>query len=179
MYPVCLEKEPRREQRARQRRGNHQERTVHERARRRWPVHVQDLSYRTTSTRVVQSYSAGQCDEDRRGGVERVSVHEDALPVSVHRTVHSRNRDMLSERLRHPREHLQPQAARNRSACHRFVLAENDANTILVRLEYLDIVQSQPLPEVPTENPAVFHSDKTGSCYRLPVRLTVSLSLDI
>jgi hypothetical protein len=29
-------------------------------------------------------------------------------------------------------------------------------------LEFLDIVQSQPLPDIPSENPALFRSDKTG-----------------
>jgi len=30
-------------------------------------------------------------------------------------------------------------------------------------LEYLNIVQSKPLADIPGENPALFHSDKTGS----------------
>ena len=28
--------------------------------------------------------------------------------------------------------------------------------------EFLDIVQSQPLADIPSENPALFHSEKTG-----------------
>ncbi len=33
---------------------------------------------------------------------------------------------------------------------------------IFFDLEFLDIVQSQPLPDLSEENPALFHSDKTG-----------------
>ena len=29
-------------------------------------------------------------------------------------------------------------------------------------LEFLDIVQSHPIADIPTENPAIFHSEKTG-----------------
>jgi len=32
----------------------------------------------------------------------------------------------------------------------------------LIILEFLDIVQSQPLPDIPAENPALFSSEKTG-----------------
>lgn len=41
-------------------------------------------------------------------------------------------------------------------------ISENDQFP-LYSLEFLDIVQSQPLPDIPSENPALFHSNKTGS----------------
>lgn len=38
-----------------------------------------------------------------------------------------------------------------------------NARTCFDRLEFLDIVQSQPASDLPAENPALFHSEKTGS----------------
>jgi hypothetical protein len=39
---------------------------------------------------------------------------------------------------------------------------EIEISICLIILEFLDIVQSQPLPDVPAENPALFSSEKTG-----------------
>ncbi len=33
---------------------------------------------------------------------------------------------------------------------------------IFFDLEFLDIVQSQPLADIPSENPAIFRAEKTG-----------------
>ena len=50
---------------------------------------------------------------------------------------------------------------------------KNDWNYFVIYLEFLDIVQSQPLPDISTENPALFHSDKTG------VKILLNSSVDI
>jgi len=39
---------------------------------------------------------------------------------------------------------------------------EIEISICLIILEFLDIVQSQPLPDIPAENPALFSSEKTG-----------------